>query len=72
MMAHNNGNRRRRLADDVRHQFKDKTTARLLHALPAFHVVHDMPDHLSDLLRRLDKAERSVEAKTSVRSARDK
>jgi hypothetical protein len=58
MIAHDNTDRRRRLADNVKHQFKDKTTARLVHALPAFKVVHDVPDHLTNLLRRLEKAEK--------------
>jgi hypothetical protein len=72
MIGHYNRNRRQQLADDVRHQFKEQATARFLNALPTFHVVDDLPGHLNDLLRRLEQAERSVEAKTGARSASGK
>jgi hypothetical protein len=56
-MARDTGERRERLAVDIRRQFGARTTARFLHALPAFKVVEEIPDHMRVLLDQLKDAE---------------
>jgi len=56
-MARDTGQRQDRLAADIRRQFTDLSTARFLHAMPAFRVVSDIPDHLKELLDRLETSE---------------
>lgn len=58
MMTQDEATRRERYTGSGKHPFGDRMTARLLRTLPAFRVVHDIPDHLGDLLRRLEEAER--------------
>ena len=59
-MARNTENRQDRLAGDIRRQFGDLSTTRFLRAMPAFRVVSDIPDHLRQLLDRLEASERQA------------
>jgi hypothetical protein len=59
MTTQQNGKRRECHTGSKRHPFGDRTTTRFLRTLPSFRVVHDLPDHLSELLKRLEQAEQS-------------
>lgn len=50
--------RQEKLANEIRRQFADLSTSRFLRAMPAFKVVSDIPDHMKDLLDRLEASER--------------
>jgi len=50
--------RQEKLANDIRRQFADLSTSGFLRAMPAFKVVSDIPDHMKDLLDRLEASER--------------
>ncbi len=55
-----NGNaheREGRVAAEIRRQIGDNTSRRLARAVPSFRVVSDIPDHLRELLERLDGME---------------
>jgi hypothetical protein len=56
-MTRRTGERQESLATDIRRQLGEKSTTRFLHALPAFKVVDDIPNHLRTLLVRLEEAE---------------
>lgn len=58
MMAQQDAKKRESRMNPDRHAFGDRMTTRFLRTLPAFRVVHDIPDHLADLLERLEEAER--------------
>ena len=56
-MNGNNDNSRATLANDIRRQVGTETTKRLLRTLPGFRVEKEVPEHLNDLLDRLDNVE---------------
>ena len=58
MMTQDESTKRTRYTGYGKHPLGDRLTARLLRSLPTFKVVHDIPEHLADLLRRLEEAER--------------
>ncbi len=58
MMTKENAKRRERDISAIRHPFGNGMTTRFLRALPAFKVVDDLPEHLRELLDRLENAER--------------
>lgn len=64
-MTRNTGEKHDSLALDIRRQFGERSTARFLHALPAFKVVDDIPGHLRTLLDRLEETEGRTTAKTT-------
>lgn len=45
------------LSGHIRRQAGDHATRRFLRSLPTFRVVSDLPDHLRQLLDRLERAE---------------
>ncbi|RJT40304.1 hypothetical protein D3227_09995 [Mesorhizobium waimense] len=61
-MTGNKRNRREELAADIKRQVGTETTKRFLRTLPAFRLQADLPEHLRELLDRLDGAEASVAA----------
>ncbi|WFP64894.1 hypothetical protein [Mesorhizobium sp. WSM4904] len=56
-MKGNNGDRRAKLANDIRRQVGTEATKRLLRTLPVFRLEKEVPKRLTDLLDRLDGAE---------------
>lgn len=66
-MSRNTGERHDGLALDIRRQFGQRSTARFLHALPAFKVVDDVPGHLKALLDKLDEAESMAKGNAAPR-----
>ncbi|WFP78166.1 hypothetical protein [Mesorhizobium sp. WSM4906] len=56
-MKGNNGDRRAKLANDIRRQVGTEATKRLLRTLPVFRLEKEMPKRLTDLLDRLEGAE---------------
>jgi len=58
MTTQQNAKRRERHSGPKRHSFGDRSTTRFLRTLPTFRVVHELPDHLNELLKRLEEAER--------------
>ncbi|MDG4881061.1 hypothetical protein [Mesorhizobium sp. WSM4884] len=56
-MKGNNGDRRARLANDIRRQVGTEATKRFLRTLPVFRLEKEVPKRLTDLLDRLDGAE---------------
>ncbi|OBQ74135.1 MULTISPECIES: hypothetical protein [unclassified Mesorhizobium] len=56
-MKGNIGERRAKLAEDIRRQVGTETTKRLLRTLPAFRLEKEVPKQFTDLLDRLDGAE---------------
>ncbi|AZO61133.1 MAG: hypothetical protein EOQ55_24355 [Mesorhizobium sp.] len=56
-MKGNIGERRAKLADDIRRQVGTEATKRLLRTLPAFRLEKEVPKQFTDLLDRLDGAE---------------
>ncbi|MDR7034418.1 MULTISPECIES: hypothetical protein [unclassified Mesorhizobium] len=55
-----NGNTHERgskVAAEIRRQVRDKTSRHLARVMPSFRVVSDIPDHLQELLERLDGME---------------
>lgn len=58
MMTQEDANRPERHTGPNRHLFSNRMTTRLLHKLPSFGVVEELPEHLSNLLERLESAER--------------
>ncbi|TIQ38408.1 MAG: hypothetical protein E5X48_00555 [Mesorhizobium sp.] len=56
-MKGKNGDRRARLANDIRRQVGTEATKRFLRTLPVFRLEKEMPKRLTDLLDRLDGAE---------------
>jgi hypothetical protein len=60
MMTRNNRDRRESLAADIKRQFSTDATTRFLRTLPAFRTEADIPDHLRELLERLDGVEASM------------
>ncbi|WP_192183406.1 hypothetical protein [Mesorhizobium amorphae] len=61
-MTGNKRDRREELAADIKRQVGTETTKRFLRTLPAFRLQPDLPEHLRELLDRLDGAEASVAA----------
>ncbi|MFK0688977.1 hypothetical protein ACFX5Q_12320 [Mesorhizobium sp. IMUNJ 23033] len=61
-MTGNKRDRREELAADIKRQVGTETTKRFLRTLPAFRLQADLPEHLRELLDRLDGAEASVAA----------
>ncbi|TIR43935.1 MAG: hypothetical protein E5X16_00340 [Mesorhizobium sp.] len=53
-MKGNIGERRAKLADDIRRQVGTEATKRLLRTLPAFRLEKEVPKQFTDLLDRLD------------------
>ncbi|WP_156459833.1 hypothetical protein [Mesorhizobium sp. Root1471] len=45
------------MAAEIRRQVRDKTSRHLARVMPSFRVVSDIPDHLQELLERLDGME---------------
>jgi hypothetical protein len=64
-MTRNTGEKHDSLALDIRRQFGERSTARFLHALPAFKVVNDIPRHLRALLDKLEETESGAKGKTT-------
>lgn len=56
-MTRANSQQGQQLARDIRRQFGNGATTRFLHALPTFKVVTDLPEHMRDLLDRLQASE---------------
>ncbi|MDX8465063.1 hypothetical protein RFM26_05140 [Mesorhizobium sp. VK23B] len=56
-MSGNGGDRRAKLAKDIRRQLGTEATKRFLRTLPAFRLEKEMPKRLTDLLDRLEGAE---------------
>lgn len=56
------GNKREELAADIKRQMGTEATKRFLRTLPAFHLQAELPEHLRELLDRLDGAEAGVAA----------
>ena len=55
-----NGNaqeREGRVAAEIRRQIRNNTSRHLARVTPSFRVVSDIPDHLRELLERLDGVE---------------
>ncbi|CDX24044.1 conserved hypothetical protein [Mesorhizobium sp. ORS 3324] len=52
-----NGERRAKLANDIRRQVGTEATKRFLRTLPAFRLEREVPKRLTDLLDRLEAAE---------------
>ncbi len=48
---------RQKLAQSIRGQVRSHTTRGLLRSMPAFKVVREVPEHLQNLLDRLEAAE---------------
>ncbi|ANT53615.1 hypothetical protein [Mesorhizobium amorphae] len=61
-MTGNKRDRREELAADIKRQMGTEATKRFLRTLPAFHLQAELPEHLRELLDRLDGAEASVAA----------
>lgn len=60
MTTRKKGEKRERLAADVKRQFGTEATMRFLRTLPAFRTESDIPDRFRELLDRLDGIESSV------------
>lgn len=56
-MPRTNTAKRDELPTQLRRQFSDRSNRRFLHSLPAFKVVHEIPEPLRTLLERLDAQE---------------
>ena len=56
-MTSSSTKRQDRLSADIRRQIGDRAISRLMQAMPAFRVVTDIPDHLRELLDRLEERE---------------
>ncbi|OHV86727.1 hypothetical protein [Mesorhizobium sp. ORS 3428] len=56
-MKRTSGERRAKLANDIRRQLGTEATKRFLRTLPAFRLQKEMPKRLTDLLERLEGAE---------------
>lgn len=63
MMAQEETKKRDHYTGPGRHPLSERATTRFLRTLPAFRVVHDIPDHLSELLKRLEEAEQNGQEK---------
>lgn len=59
MIAEKQGATSHKLATDIKRQFGEEATTRFLRTLPAFKVVSDLPEHLRQLLERLEETEAS-------------
>ena len=59
-MTGNKRDRREELAADIKRKMGTEATKRFLRTLPAFRLQADLPEHLRELLDRLEGAEASV------------
>ncbi|RRI07685.1 hypothetical protein EH240_00100 [Mesorhizobium tamadayense] len=68
-MNGNKGERRARLAKDIRRQVGTEATKRLLRTLPVFRLEKEVPKRFKDLLDRLERLEgvEGVEASSDRR-----
>jgi len=62
MMTRNKAEKTEGVAAEVRRQFGAEATRRFLHTLPAFRTEVGIPDHLGELLDRLDGVEKNGDA----------
>jgi hypothetical protein len=62
MMTRDARHRMKSLSPEVRRQIGSEPMRRFVRSLPAFSVKPDVPEHLQDLLDRLDHAEKKAKA----------